>query len=282
MRFKKIYIELSDLCGLACDFCPSKKAVRGILSPENFEKIAQQVADKGELFTLHILGDPLILKNLEDYLILAKKYQMRLEITTSGLYLGAKNQALLLKFDNIHQINLSLIARPKKQSLRSYFGPILELCKEHSKRKLSSFINLRLWNLNPLPPPENEAIYSFLRENFKPELDATKRKNRLARHIILHQAPSFEWPSLTHPIISTQGACHALSQQFGILSDGTLVPCCFDAGGAINLGNALESPLASLLNSPRFLRLKEGFAKNQRLEALCQRCTLHKTKILAK
>ncbi|HFW6605013.1 TPA: radical SAM protein, partial [Campylobacter jejuni] len=23
MKFKKIYIELSDICGLKCDFCPS-------------------------------------------------------------------------------------------------------------------------------------------------------------------------------------------------------------------------------------------------------------------
>lgn len=282
MRFKKIYIELSDICGLSCDFCPSKKALRGVLKLENFEKIAAQIFDKSELFTLHLLGDPLILKNLEDYLNIAKKYHMKLEITTSGFYLTPKNQTLLLKFDNIHQINLSLIAflTQKKQSLGLYFEPILKLCKKHLERKLSSFINLRLWNLNAncLPPIENEVIYKFLSKNFNQKLDKTKNKNRLARHIILHQAPFFEWPNLSNSIVSTQGYCHALNKQLGILSDGTLVPCCFDTRGDIDLGNILEKPLEFILNSHRFLRLKEGFAKNQRLESLCQRCKIYKVK----
>lgn len=282
MRFKKIYIELSDICGLSCDFCPSKKALRGVLSPKHFEKIAAQIYGKSELFTLHLLGDPLILKNLEDYLNIAKKYQMKLEITTSGFYLTPKNQTLLLKFDNIHQINLSLIAflAQKKQSLELYFEPILELCRKHLEKKLSSFINLRLWNLNAnrLPPAENEVIYKFLSQNFNQKLDKTKTKNRLARHIILHQVPFFEWPNLSNPIASTQGSCYALNKQLGILSDGTLVPCCFDTRGDIDLGNILEKPLEFILNSHRFLRLKEGFAKNQRLESLCQRCKIYKVK----
>lgn len=36
MKFKKLYIELSDICGLKCDFCPSKKALRGVMSVEKF------------------------------------------------------------------------------------------------------------------------------------------------------------------------------------------------------------------------------------------------------
>ena len=32
MRFEKIYIELSDICGLNCGFCPSVKGVRGAMS----------------------------------------------------------------------------------------------------------------------------------------------------------------------------------------------------------------------------------------------------------
>ena len=38
MRFEKIYIELSDICGLNCGFCPSVKGVRGAMSAEKFGK----------------------------------------------------------------------------------------------------------------------------------------------------------------------------------------------------------------------------------------------------
>lgn len=37
MRFEKIYIELSDICGLKCDFCPSKKGQRKSMELEKFD-----------------------------------------------------------------------------------------------------------------------------------------------------------------------------------------------------------------------------------------------------
>ncbi|EAJ1448687.1 radical SAM protein, partial [Campylobacter jejuni] len=101
MKFKKIYIELSDICGLKCDFCPSQKGIRGVMSEEKFQNLAYEISNKAELFTFHLLGDPLLLPNLENYLKIAKDEAMKLEITTSGFYLNSKNQALLLGYENI-------------------------------------------------------------------------------------------------------------------------------------------------------------------------------------
>lgn len=137
MKFKKIYIELSDICGLKCDFCPSQKAVRGVMSEDKFQNLAYEISTKAEFFTFHLLGDPLLLSNLENYLKIAKDQAMKLEITTSGFYLSSKNQALLLKYDNIHQINISLMSflSQSKISLEQYFKPILELCKKHLEQQ---------------------------------------------------------------------------------------------------------------------------------------------------
>lgn len=282
MRFKKIYIELSDICGLKCEFCPSKKAQRGILPLQDFEKIATQIYDKAEIFTFHLLGDPLILDNLEQFLSIAKAYKMRLEITTSGFYLSEKNQNLLLNYENIHQINFSLAAffSQKRLDLNAYLKPILKLCERHFKCKNSSFINLRLWNfdVNFKAPKENEEIYKILNENFKEKFDFTMPKIRLERHIMLHQAKRFTWPSLKTPIVSKKGFCHALKEQVGILSNGTLVPCCLDTNGDINLGNVLENSFQNLLETKKFLDLKQGFERGERLENLCQRCEFFKAK----
>ncbi|HEC1539818.1 radical SAM/SPASM domain-containing protein [Campylobacter upsaliensis] len=282
MRFKKIYVELSDICGLKCEFCPSKKAQRGILSLQNFEKIASQIYDKAELFALHLLGDPLILSDLRSYINLAKAYKMKLEITTSGFYLNEENQNLLLEFENIHQINISLASffSQKKLDLNAYLKPILKLCERHFERKNSSFINLRLWNFNAdfKAPKENEAIYQILRQNFKEEFDFKAPKIRLQRHIILHQARRFTWPSLDASFISKKGFCYALKEQVGILSNGTLVPCCLDTSGAIALGNVLGNSFQNLLETKKFLTLKQGFERGERLENLCQRCEFFKAK----
>ncbi|TKX32957.1 SPASM domain-containing protein [Campylobacter aviculae] len=283
MKFKKIYIELSDICGLKCDFCPSKKAVRGIMSIEKFDILAKQIHNQSKLFTLHLLGDPLLLPDLESYLKIAKEYKMKLEITTSGFYFNDRNKNLLLIYDNIYQINISLMAflSQNKLSLEEYFKPIIEFCKEHLKNKNSSFINLRLWNLGAdfKIPKENLVIYEFLSKEFQKNIDNALIKNHLARHIILHQNTLFKWPNLSDTPLYFHGKCYALKEQIGILSDGTLVPCCLDTKGDINLGNVFEKDFQSLLKSERLQFMKKSFEANKRIERLCQSCEFFKTRL---
>lgn len=174
MRFEKIYIELSDICGLNCGFCPSVKGVRGAMSVEKFGIIAKKVAGVGRIYTFHLLGDPLVLPNLKDFIKLANAHKMPLELTTSGFYMSEKNAQLLLESKNIRQINLSLMAflAQKKLNLNEYFAPILRFLRLHLAQNSQSFVNLRLWNLgaNFTPPFENNAIYSLLEREFNTKI----------------------------------------------------------------------------------------------------------------
>lgn len=174
MRFEKIYIELSDICGLHCGFCPSVKGVRGAMSVEKFSIIAKKVAEKARIYTFHLLGDPLVLPNLKDFIKLANAHKMTLELTTSGFYMSEKNAQLLLESENIRQINLSLMAflAQKKLNLNEYFAPILRFLRLHLAQNSQSFVNLRLWNLgaNFTPPFENNAIYSLLEREFNTKI----------------------------------------------------------------------------------------------------------------
>jgi MoaA/NifB/PqqE/SkfB family radical SAM enzyme len=45
----------------------------------------------------------------------------------------------------------------------------------------------------------------------------------------------------------------------GIHADGTVVPCCLDKNGTINLGNVKEQSLQDILNSERFIKMRDGF-----------------------
>ena len=119
MRFEKIYIELSDICGLHCGFCPSVKGVRGAMSVEKFGIIAKKVAGVGRIYTFHLLGDPLVLPNLKDFIKLANAHKMTLELTTSGFYMSEKNAQLLLESENIRQkFALSLAFKSKARLAR--------------------------------------------------------------------------------------------------------------------------------------------------------------------
>lgn len=282
MKFEKIYIELSDICGLDCFFCTGAKNVRGMMSVERFKSLLPKLKNRAKIYTFHLLGDPLILKDLSTYISLAKAYEMRLEITTSGFYMSEKNIQILLENENIHQINISLMAflAQQKTSLNDYFKGISRLLTRHMKSKNESFINLRLWNLNDKfeAPPENGEIYALLEDFFKCKIDKSAAKTRLERKIFLHQARLFKWASLEGKNSRHTGTCHALSKQLGILSDGTLVPCCIDSAGVINLGNLFAQSLDEILQSPRARAMIQGFKQNKLSEALCQKCEFYKAR----
>ena len=199
VKFEKIYIELSDICALQCDFCPAKKGVRGVMSVGDFAKIAAKLAHKARIYTFHLLGDPLILPNLSEYIAIANALKMPVELTTSGFYMSEKNAKLLLESENIRQINFSLMAflAQNKVNFRDYFAPILAFLREHLALKKRNFVNLRLWNLakNFTPPPQNEPIYELLENKFNVKIDKFAPKNRLASRIILQQASKFQWAS---------------------------------------------------------------------------------------
>ncbi len=201
----------------------------------------------------------------------------------NNINLNSKNQALLLGYENIHQINISLMSflSQSKISLEQYFKPILELCKKHLEQKSLSFINLRLWNLdaNFKAPKSNLKIYEFLAKEFEAKIDANLSKNRLQRHILLHQNKLFKWPNLKDEPLYKKGKCHALKEQIGILSDGSLVPCCLDTKADINLGNVFENNFDKLFKSPRIKMMKKAFEEDKRIEKLCQTCEFFKARL---
>ena len=75
-----------------------------------------------------------------------------------------------------------------------------------------------------------------------------------------------------------KGSCHALRKQIGILSDGTVVPCCMDTSGVMGLGNLFTQELSEILASKRAVAMKKGFEMGEFTEKLCQQCEFGRKK----
>jgi radical SAM protein with 4Fe4S-binding SPASM domain len=277
MYFNKVYVELTNICGLSCSFCPSIKPPISTMSLEIFENILKQIKSYTKVITYHIFGDPLTLLNLKDYLDLTLKYNLKVEIVTSGYYLNKFDIEIFLH-SAIRQINFSLNSFNKNDmnmTLDQYLEPMYNLCDLKLKNKHKSFINFRLWNLNP-----NKKSYSFnqeviknLENKFNISLDIQENKTiRLENQILLNFDNYFQWPSL-ESTNDTNGTCYGLKSHFGILSSGDVVPCCLDSNGSIILGNIHTSSIDDILNSKRTQNIINGFKNNLAIEELCKKCT---------
>ena len=74
------------------------------------------------------------------------------------------------------------------------------------------------------------------------------------------------------PPISDRVFCYGLGDHFGILSDGTVIPCCLDRDGDIALGCVFDSDIREILSSDRAMSIREGFSRREAREELCKRC----------
>jgi radical SAM protein with 4Fe4S-binding SPASM domain len=277
MKFHKVYIELTNICGLSCSFCPPKTQPIYTMSLELFENILIQLKPYTKEITYHIVGDPLTLSNLESYLDISSKHNFKVNITTTGFYLKNFESGLFLH-KAIKQINFSLNSFNKNDmqiSLKKYLEPMFKLCKLKLDKKVNSFINFRLWNIDNQNTENsfNTQVIKELELFFNTNLSNTNFKDaiRLENQIKLHFDNYFQWPNLnsTH---SSNGTCQGLSSHFGILSSGVVVPCCLDSEAVINLGDLNNKSLKDILISSKATNIISGFKKNKAVEELCKRC----------
>lgn len=277
-RFKKIYIEITNVCNLKCSFCtPTKRAFK-FMSVSEFKEIILKVKDYTNLIALHVKGEPLMHPNLKEILAIAEDNNIMVNITTNATLLY-KNKDILINSKSVRQLNLSLHSIDQNNIEKSlndkYLEQILLAVKEITS-KTNIYISYRLWNLNDLKNDNNLAILEVLKNEYNIDnlMDLAKDNKaiKLYDNIYLNQDFEFIWPSIDNNIVSEVGKCYGLRNQLAILSNGDIVPCCLDQDACILLGNIFENAIEEVINSPKSISIVEGFENNKLTQDLCKRC----------
>ena len=270
MQFKKIYLEISNLCNLSCSFCPGTKRPPRRMTPEEFALLAPKLRPYTEFVYFHLMGEPLCHPQLGEFLEIAHRHGFRVILTTNGTLLSHQ-QALLLRAPALHKINISLHAF-EANDLAVPFETYLADCFAFAKAaKGEKLVVYRLWNQGGADE-KNAQILTALHDAF-PEPWVTERQGiRLAHRTYLEHGDKFDWPDLTAPEGSNRVFCYGLRDQLGVLCDGTVVPCCLDHEGDLALGNLFTQELSEILSSPRAKAIYDGFSRKEAAEELCRKC----------
>lgn len=282
MKFYRIYIELTNVCGLSCSFCPTKELPSKVMDVAFFESIIKQAKTYTNEIACHVVGDPLTQSNLHEYLDIIYKHGLKAMLTTSGYFLK-KHSYDTLFHPCVKQINISLNSYNKNDTsltFEQYITPVLVLCHEKLKRKEELFINLRVWNLDEMMSERqfNEILFFKLSETFDTPLVLDRiytekpKSVRLASKILVHFDNYFEWPSLKNKNYG-HGTCQGLQSHIAILASGKVVPCCLDCDGVIELGDLHTKSLENILHSKKSRAMLEGFKDGKAIEELCQKCS---------
>ena len=261
--FKKIYIEITNNCNLSCSFCPMNDREKKYISIEEFNTLLNKINGYTKYLYFHIMGEPLMHPNINELINIASE-RFNINITTNGYLLNR-----IRDNKNIRQINISLHSYNERytKSLKEYLSNIFEAVD--MLRVNNTIINYRLW-INSV---DKDRIIHKLEEKYNVEIGNERIK--LAEDVYLDFDKEFIWPSLDNAFSNDIGTCMGTRSHIGILVDGTVVPCCLDNNGYINLGNIYKNDLSDIIASDKFIEIKKGFLCNKKVNELCKKCNFY-------
>lgn len=262
MKIKKVYIEITNVCNLSCDFCHGTTREPLFMSAAEFESAVLQVKPMTDYIYLHILGEPLLHPEFDLLLSVCDRHKMKTTITTNGTLIKECEEKLT-KHPSLIQLNYSLHCNSEQEY---YLDNILNFTRAN---KAVTHV-LRFWNTADIRLIDE--ISRFYGVSVEIQKISLGNGPKIAENVYIQQMDAFTWPDINGREIFTSGKCLGLKNNIGILADGTVVPCCLDADGIINLGNIFNGGLTEILNGERAARIRSGFQHNIVCEKLCRTC----------
>ena len=263
MRFKRIYIEITNICNLNCSFCSISNKKKKEMTSEEFKIILNKIDKYTDYIYLHVKGEPLTHHYLDEILSISKEYNKKVCITTNGVLLKDKLN-ILKKYNNIYQINISLHSENNKPN---YLEDII-----YSANELSSYISYRFWTLdnNKMDNKTKEYIEVLKKVyNINEVYDGVK----LTDKVYLSLDNEFTWPSINNDYYNEVGYCLGGKSQLAVLSDGTVSICCLDSEGISNLGNIYTDTFEDILNSNKLNNTISNFNNRKCYLDICKHCS---------
>ena len=264
--YAKAYVEITNICNMACSFCHGHSRKPKRMSEAEFARILRQLEGQTQYIYYHLMGEPLTHPELPLFLRMAAKRGFKSVITTNGTLLQKRGQDLVAA--GLHKVNISVHSFESGDGT-DYLSQVAEFADIASKAGV--LVSLRLWNKG-FDEGRNDTTERFLREKLPGDWQKNTRGYRVRDKLYLEYGDRFDWPDRAAEDRGGQTLCYGLRDQFGILCDGTVVPCCLDSDGVIALGNIFKTDITDILASDRARKIVYGFSCRKATEDLCRRC----------
>ena len=267
--YSRVYVEITNICNMHCSFCHRHSRPMRQMTFAEFSHVLDALKGHTKYLYYHLMGEALLHPELPKFLALANARGFHSMLTTNGTLLADRGDALLAA--GVHKVNISLHSFEGTDDA-SYTRYLQEICAfANTATAAGTIVVLRLWNKGH-DGGRNAQTLSFLQAHLPGEWTENNRGLRIREKLFLEWGERFGWPDKDAPVQGEQVFCHGLRDHFGILSDGTIVPCCLDSDGIIALGNVFKASITEILSSGRATAMVDGFSCRTATEELCTRC----------
>jgi len=284
-------VEPSSLCNLRCPQCATGagRLTRnvGLLKRAHFERLLEEIGDDVMVLLLFNQGEPFLHPELMDFIEIARRKKIYVSLSTNGHFFSADTAQRLIEVEPdmiiisldgadratyekyrcggdfnevVHGIG-RLVAAKKASGKRSPEIAIQFLVLKHNAsqieqvRKLAKSFGIQRLLLKTAQVEDAAAASVFL-----PETDAYCRY-----HI--------ENGRLT-PKANLNKSCSRLWTSAVVLSDGAIVPCCFDKKGEYVFGHlSAATSFTHIWRSSGYRQFREENLHRRKSIEICTNCT---------
>lgn len=239
------------------------------MTMDEFEFIANSLVGVTDYIYFHVMGEPLCHPELPDFIKYATCLGFKCAVTTNGTLL--KKRANELIESGVYKINISVhsFEDGEEEQYLDYINSLADFADEASKSGVLTV--LRLWNKG-CDGGLNDKTLEILKNRLAGEWKWGTRGARIRHKLHLEYGDRFDWPDMEAENMGNCLFCYGLRDHFGILCDGSVIPCCLDHEGDITLGNVFDTSIREILSSERAVKILSGFDNRIAVEELCQKC----------
>ena len=283
-------IEPTNHCNLKCPECPSGLGSLtrplGLLNPDDFKKLVDDISSTGFYVQLFFQGEPFINKNLAGMINYTREKNMYVSISTNGHFINEENVDTVLKnapdkiiysidgldeesYQNyrvggtFEQADAGLRALLNKKKEINQKHPFVELQfivmkqNEHQLDEVMKYgkeVGVDKVVFKTMQISSYENAMKFLPSNkkyrrYKVENGSFKIKHKLKDH------------------------CFALWRTSVITWDGRVVPCCFDKDAQNEIGIVNGRAFADVWHSEKYSDFRRKILSSRKSVSMCTNCT---------
>jgi MoaA/NifB/PqqE/SkfB family radical SAM enzyme len=267
----EVRYEVTDNCNASCIMCPRDKhehgREHGIMDQAKYERSIDEVVQLGaKKIVLTGFGEPMLDKRLEDKVAYAAARGLSTYFITNGSALTPRRSRKLLDA-GLSEMRVSFYGmRPETYNAvmqgldfnRTLKG-VLEFLRLRDEMKARTRVQISYLEL-----PENKSDTEAFREYWVPKVDAVE----------IWKPHNFGDGRDYRVRTEEKATCgRPENGPFQIQWNGEVIPCCYDYNNQIILGNAFETGVLDILNSPKYRLLRHAHRMKQfEMFPYCDQC----------
>jgi radical SAM protein with 4Fe4S-binding SPASM domain len=283
-------IEPTNHCNLKCPECPSGLGALtrplGLLNPDDFEHLIDEINETGFYVQLFFQGEPFINKNLSKMIRYARQKNMYVSISTNGHFINDENVDFVLEnapdkiiysIDGLDEKSYQnyRVGGTFKQAdhgLRTLVKRKKELKQKHPYVELQ-FIVMKQ-NEHELDDVlqygkdvgVDKVVFKTMQISaYENALNFLPANQKYRRYIVNDGSFRIKGKTKNH--------CFALWRTSVITWDGKVVPCCFDKDAEFELGLVNGKSFKDVWQSNEYSEFRGKILGDRQSVSMCTNCT---------